>query len=131
MTMEKISGIPVTDIEVLKKENINLKALAETGVKIFFKQLFDDMERKKDLIELLNSTELGEGIRVFIGSENKLFSLSGSSLVFSPYTYAEGEILGAIGVIGPTRLNYGRIVPIVNYTAQTLSKLIEKNKSQS
>ena len=95
------------------------------------KQLFDDMERKRDLIELLNSTESGEGIRVFIGSENKLFSLSGSSLVFSPYTNAEGEILGAIGVIGPTRLNYGRIVPIVDYTAQILSKLIEKNESQS
>ncbi len=93
------------------------------------KQLFDDMERKRDLIELLNSAESGEGIRVFIGSENKLFSLTGSSLVFSPYTNSEGEILGAIGVIGPTRLNYGRIVPIVDYTAQILSKLIEKNET--
>lgn len=93
------------------------------------KQLFDDMERKRDLIELLASAELGEGIRVFIGSENKLFSLSGSSLVFSPYMNSDGEILGAIGVIGPTRLNYGRIVPIVDYTAQILSKLIEKNET--
>ena len=82
------------------------------------------------LIELLNSTELAEGIRVFIGSENKLFSLTGSSLVFSPYTNSEGKILGAIGVIGPTpRLNYGRIVPIVDYTAQILSKVIEKNET--
>ena len=91
------------------------------------RQLFDDMERKRDLIELLTSAESGEGIRVFIGSENKLFSLTGSSLVFSPYTNSEGSIIGAIGVIGPTRLNYGRIVPIVDYTAQILSKLIEKN----
>ena len=93
------------------------------------RQLFDDMERKRDLIELLTSTELAEGIRVFIGSENKLFSLTGSSLVFSPYTNSDGEILGAIGVIGPTRLNYGRIVPIVDYTAQILSKVIEKNET--
>ena len=108
----------------------NLISDAETGEDLGkIRQLFDDMERKRDLIELLTSTELAEGIRVFIGSENKLFSLTGSSLVFSPYTNSDGEILGAIGVIGPTRLNYGRIVPIVDYTAQILSKVIEKNET--
>ena len=63
-------------------------------------------------------------MRIFIGSENKLFSLSGSSLVVSPYMNADRQIIGAVGVIGPTRLNYGRIVPIVNYTAQLVGKMI-------
>jgi len=64
------------------------------------------------------------GVRIFIGSENKLFSLTGSSLVVSPYMNSERKIVGAIGVIGPTRLNYGRIVPLVDYTAQLVGKLI-------
>ncbi|MGR3572351.1 heat-inducible transcriptional repressor HrcA [Brevirhabdus sp.] len=86
--------------------------------------LFDDLERKRDIAEFLNLAEEGEGVRIFIGSENKLFSLSGSSLVVSPYMNADRKIVGAVGVIGPTRLNYGRIVPIVNYTAQLVGKLI-------
>ena len=88
------------------------------------KILFDDLERKRDIAEFLELTDAGEGVRIFIGSENKLFSLSGSSLVVSPYMNADRKIVGAIGVIGPTRLNYGRIVPVVNYTAQLVSKLI-------
>ncbi|MCA0908125.1 heat-inducible transcriptional repressor HrcA [Ruegeria marisrubri] len=86
--------------------------------------LFDDLERKRDIAEFLELTEEGEGVRIFIGSENKLFSLSGSSLVVSPYMNADRKIIGAVGVIGPTRLNYGRIVPIVDYTAQLVGKLI-------
>ncbi|MCM2561965.1 heat-inducible transcriptional repressor HrcA [Lutimaribacter sp. EGI FJ00015] len=86
--------------------------------------LFDDLERKRDIAEFLELTEQGEGVRIFIGSENKLFSLSGSSLVVSPYMNADRKIVGAVGVIGPTRLNYGRIVPIVDYTAQLVGKLI-------
>ncbi len=86
--------------------------------------LFDDLERKRDIAEFLELTEDGEGVRIFIGSENKLFSLSGSSLVVSPYMNADRKIIGAVGVIGPTRLNYGRIVPIVDYTAQLVGKLI-------
>lgn len=88
------------------------------------KTLFDDLERKRDIAEFIDLTEHGEGVRIFIGSENKLFSLSGSSLVISPYMNADRKIIGAVGVIGPTRLNYGRIVPIVSYTAQLLGKLI-------
>lgn len=88
------------------------------------KTLFDDLERKRDIVEFLQLTEEGEGVRIFIGSENKLFSLSGSSLVVSPYMNADRKIIGAVGVIGPTRLNYGRIVPIVDYTAQLVGKLI-------
>jgi heat-inducible transcriptional repressor len=88
------------------------------------RELFDDLERKRDLVQLLELTEGGAGVRVFIGSENKLFSLSGSSLVVSPYMNADRRIIGAVGVIGPTRLNYGRIVPIVDYTAQLVGRLV-------
>ncbi len=86
--------------------------------------LFDDLERKRDIAEFLELTEEGDGVRIFIGSENKLFSLSGSSLVVSPYMNADRKIIGAVGVIGPTRLNYGRIVPIVDYTAQLVGKMV-------
>ncbi|WP_444463728.1 heat-inducible transcriptional repressor HrcA [Rhodobacter capsulatus] len=86
--------------------------------------LFDDLERKRDIAEFLDLTETGEGVRIFIGSENKLFSLSGSSLVVSPYMNADRKIIGAVGVIGPTRLNYGRIVPIVDYTAQLVGRML-------
>ena len=88
------------------------------------RQLFDDLETKRDLAQLLDLAEGAEGVRVFIGSENKLFSLSGSSLVISPYTDSQRRIIGAIGVIGPTRLNYGRIVPIVDYTARLVGSLL-------
>ena len=88
------------------------------------RSLFDDLERKRDIAQFLELAETGEGVRIFIGSENKLFSLSGSSLVVSPYMNADRKIIGAVGVIGPTRLNYGRIVPIVDYTAQLVGKLI-------
>jgi heat-inducible transcriptional repressor len=88
------------------------------------RSLFDDLERKRDIAEFLELTEEGDGVRIFIGSENKLFSLSGSSLVVSPYMNADRKIIGAVGVIGPTRLNYGRIVPIVDYTAQLVGKLL-------
>jgi heat-inducible transcriptional repressor len=88
------------------------------------RQLFDDLERKRDIAGFLELAEGGEGVRIFIGSENKLFSLSGSSLVVSPYMNADRKVIGAVGVIGPTRLNYGRIVPIVDYTAQLVGRLL-------
>jgi heat-inducible transcriptional repressor len=88
------------------------------------RRLFDDLERKRDIADFLTLAEGGEGVRIFIGSENKLFSLSGSSLVVSPYMNADRQIIGAVGVIGPTRLNYGRIVPIVDYTAQLVGRLL-------
>ncbi len=90
------------------------------------RSLFDDLERKRDIAEFLDLTEQGEGVRIFIGSENKLFSLTGSSLVVSPYMNADRKIIGAVGVIGPTRLNYGRVVPIVNYTAQLIGRLVSE-----
>lgn len=101
--------------------------LTDDGVEIDLdriRSLFDDLERKRDIAQFLELTESGEGVRIFIGSENKLFSLSGSSLVVSPYMNADRKIIGAVGVIGPTRLNYGRIVPIVDYTAQLVGRLL-------
>src|SRR5262245_23818365 len=86
--------------------------------------LFDDIERKSDLIGLLELARKGEGVRIFIGSENKLFSRSGSSIVAAPYADAKGQVVGVIGVIGPTRLNYARIVPMVDYTARVVGRLL-------
>lgn len=105
----------------------NLLGGAETADMERVRVLFEDLERKKDIAEFLDLTEGGDGVRIFIGSENKLFSLSGSSLVVSPYMNADRKIVGAIGVIGPTRLNYGRIVPIVDYTAQLVGKLLSES----
>ena len=101
-----------------------LEDAAESDELDRIRTLFDDLERKRDIAEFLELTDEGEGVRIFIGSENKLFSLSGSSLVVSPYKNADQRIVGAVGVIGPTRLNYGRIVPIVDYTAQLVGRLI-------
>lgn len=88
------------------------------------RKLFEDLEQKKDLLDLLETAREGEGVRIFIGAENKLFSLSGSSVIVAPYKNEAGKMVGAIGVIGPTRLNYARIIPLVDYTAQVISRLI-------
>ena len=86
--------------------------------------LFDDLETQRELVRLLGLAEAGEGVRIFIGSENKLFSLSGSSLVVSPYRDSEQRVVGVLGVIGPTRLNYARIIPMVDYTAKVVGRLL-------
>jgi heat-inducible transcriptional repressor len=88
------------------------------------RQLFDDLENKRGLIQLLGLAETGEGIRIFIGAENKLFSMSGSSLIVAPYRNSEEKIVGALGIIGPTRMNYARIIPMVDYTARIIGRLI-------
>jgi len=86
--------------------------------------LFDDLETKRGVADLLGRAEQADGVRIFIGSENKLFSLSGSSTIIAPYRDGAGRILGVIGVIGPTRLNYARIIPMVDYTAKVVSKVL-------
>lgn len=102
----------------------NLLDQADSDSLTLIRELFDDLERKRDIAEVLELTEGGEGVRIFIGAENKLFSLTGSTLVVSPYMNADSKIVGAVGVIGPTRLNYGRIVPIVDYTAQLVGRML-------
>src|SRR5262245_61635330 len=86
--------------------------------------LFEDLDTKTDLIELLGLAEGADGVRIFIGSENKLFSLSGSALIVSPFEDTEQKIVGVLGVIGPTRLNYARIIPMVDYTARLIGRLV-------
>ncbi len=87
--------------------------------------LFADLETKKDVIDLLNRAEGGDGVRIFIGSENKLFSLSGSSMIAAPFHDREQRIVGVLGVIGPTRLNYARIVPMVDFTSKAVARLLQ------
>jgi heat-inducible transcriptional repressor len=89
--------------------------------------LFDTLETKRGVIDLLGRAERGEGVRIFIGSENKLFSLSGSSTIVAPYSDGKGRIVGVIGVIGPTRLNYARVIPMVDYTARVVSRLLTRD----
>jgi len=88
------------------------------------RSLFDALETKRGVIDLLGRAERADGVRIFIGSENKLFSLSGSSTIVAPYRDGKGRIVGVIGVIGPTRLNYARVIPMVDYTARVVSRLL-------
>ncbi len=88
--------------------------------------LFEDLERKEALIDLLDQTEHADGVRIFIGTENPLFSLSESSVVVAPYRDGAGRLVGALGVIGPTRLNYGRVIPMVDLTAQLVSETLKR-----
>jgi heat-inducible transcriptional repressor len=88
------------------------------------RRLLDDLERKGDVMQLLNLAQDGEGVKIFIGAETKLFSLSGSSVIVSPYTDGEKNVVGAIGIIGPTRLNYARLIPMVDFTAQAIGKFL-------
>lgn len=89
------------------------------------RQLLDELEGKSEIARLLDSARTGAATRIFIGSENKLFSLSGSSVIAAPYRGPGGQVVGVVGVIGPTRLNYARVVPMVDFTAQTLSRLMQ------
>lgn len=88
------------------------------------RMLFEDLEKKQGLIDLVQAAQEGEGVRIFIGSENRLFSLSGSSVIVAPYRDKAHNIVGVLGVIGPTRLNYARIIPMVDYTAELVTRLI-------
>jgi heat-inducible transcriptional repressor len=88
------------------------------------RQLLDELESKRELIRILEMARDGHGMRIFIGAENKLFSLSGSSVIATPYKSADERLVGVIGVIGPTRLNYARVVPMVDYTAKVLARLL-------
>lgn len=122
------SGVAIWDSDGGEEERLIVRGqanLLEDAADLDrIRRLFDELERKRDIAEFLQLAEEGDGVRIFIGSENKLFALSGSSLVVSPYMNADHKIIGAVGVIGPTRLNYGRIVPIVDYTAQLVGRIV-------
>ncbi len=89
------------------------------------RMLFDDLEQKEQLIGLLDNVSHAQGVRIFIGAESRLFSLSGSAVIAAPYMSGKQRVLGAIGVIGPARLNYARVIPLVDYTAKVLGRLID------
>ncbi len=86
--------------------------------------LLDEIEGQEEIARLLDSAREGAATKVFIGAENKLFALSGSSVIAAPYHSRDGRVIGVVGVIGPTRLNYARVVPMVDFTAQTLTRLL-------
>jgi heat-inducible transcriptional repressor len=88
------------------------------------RMLFDDLEQKEQLIGLLDGVREAQGVRIFIGAETRLFSLSGSAVIAAPYMTGRQKVLGAIGVIGPARLNYARVIPLVDYTARVLSQVV-------
>ena len=88
------------------------------------RQLLGELEGKEEIARLLDSARAGQGMKIFIGAENKLFALSGSSVIAAPYHGGDGKVVGVVGVIGPTRLNYARVVPMVDFTAQALSRLM-------
>ncbi len=88
------------------------------------RQIFGELERAENLLNVLETASKAEGIRLYIGTENPLFSLSGSATIIAPYMNAERKIVGALGVIGPTRLNYARVIPMVDYTAQVVSRML-------
>ncbi len=88
------------------------------------RQLLDEIEGQEEIARLLDSAREGAAAKVFIGAENKLFALSGSSVIAAPYRGRDGRVVGVVGVIGPTRLNYARVVPMVDFTAQTLTRLL-------
>jgi len=89
------------------------------------RMLFDDLEQKEQLIGLLDLVRDAEGVRIFIGAETRLFSLSGSAVIAAPYMSGRQKVLGAIGVIGPARLNYARVIPLVDYTARVLGRIMD------
>ena len=86
--------------------------------------LLDELEDRQEIARLLESAREGDGCRIFIGSENRMFALSGSSVIAAPYRGADNKVVGVVGVIGPTRLNYARVVPMVDFTAKALTRLM-------
>ena len=94
------------------------------------RQLFNELERQQNLLDVLDTTREAEGVRLFIGSENRLFPLSGSSVIVAPYIGGTKHVIGALGVIGPTRLNYARVIPMVDYTAKVVGEILTSRRSK-
>ena len=86
--------------------------------------LFDMLETKEAMVRLLDATREGDGVQIYIGSDNPLFGVAGCSVVVAPYTNSREQIIGAIGVVGPTRINYARIIPLVDYTAKVIGRML-------
>lgn len=94
------------------------------------RQLFNELERQQSVLEILDTTREASGVRLFIGSENRLFPLSGSSVIVAPYMGGTKQVIGALGVIGPTRLNYARVIPMVDYTAKVVGEILSARRAK-
>lgn len=126
-TLSQPSATSQPTVIVRGRANLINDAMASDEL-LRMRQLFDELESKDGLLELLGDAEKAQGVRIFIGSENKLFSLSGSSVILSPYKDANDKVVGVLGVIGPTRLNYARIVPVVDYTANVITAMMARKR---
>jgi len=119
------SGGDAEDRALIVRGRANLLEAAEALEDLEkVRSLFEDLEQKEQLIQLLDGVRDGAGVRIFIGAETRLFSLSGSAVIAAPYMTGSQRVLGAIGVIGPARLNYARIIPLVDYTARVLGQVM-------
>jgi len=120
------SGGPDRERSLIVRGRANLLQNHETAADLeMVRVLFDDLEQKEQLIGLLDGVNAAQGVRIFIGAETRLFSLSGSAVIAAPYMNGRQRVLGAIGVIGPARLNYARIIPLVDYTARVLGRMLD------
>ena len=126
-TLGQSSASSAPTVIVRGRANLINDAMASDEL-LRMRQLFDELESKDGLLELLGDADKAQGVRIFIGSENKLFSLSGSSVILSPYKDANDKVVGVLGVIGPTRLNYARIVPVVDYTANVITAMMARKR---
>lgn len=111
---------------VVRGQSNLLKDVNAAGDLERIRQLFNDLESKQEVVQILELAENADGVKIFIGSENKLFSMSGSSLVVAPFHDKSSKVIGILGVIGPTRINYARIIPMVDYTAKIVGKLLSR-----
>ena len=120
------SGGPDRERSLIVRGRANLLHQGETAEDLeLVRILFDDLEQKEQLIGLLDGVNAAQGVRIFIGAETRLFSLSGSAVIAAPYMNGRQRVLGAIGVIGPARLNYARVIPLVDYTARVLGRMLD------
>ncbi len=90
------------------------------------RQLFTALEAREQMVRLLDLVGKAEGVQIFIGAQNELFGMAGCSMVVAPFQNSREQIVGAIGVIGPTRLNYARIIPMVDYTAKLVGRILDR-----
>jgi heat-inducible transcriptional repressor len=116
---DKAGGVLIVRGQANLLEDVNAIADLE-----HIRALFEALETKEALIKLLDAADLAEGVQIFIGAESELFTLAGASMIIAPYANSDEQLVGAIGVIGPTRMNYGRIIPMVDYTAKLISRLL-------
>ncbi len=109
---------------IIRGQSHLLKSVQGTEDLERIRALFTALEEQESLLNLVDATAKGEGVQIFIGAENSLFNITGCSMVITPFANGQDQIIGAIGVVGPTRLNYGRIIPMVDYTAKVISRLL-------